>query len=525
MAYIALYRKLRPQTFSEVIGQQAIVRALKNQITSDRISHAYLFCGTRGTGKTSTAKIFARAVNCLHPSNGEPCNECFVCQDILKQRGVDVIEIDAASNNGVDNIRDIREEVKYPPTDCRYKVYIIDEVHMLSAGAFNALLKTLEEPPEHVIFVLATTDPQKLPATILSRCQRYDFRRISADDVTNVLASYMEKERVKIDADALRYIAEITDGAMRDALSLLDQCVSYYVDETIDLNKVLNLIGAVDPGKFFEFTESVYARNSARAMEQINSLVMGGKDILQFVSDMIQHFRNLMVAAVVEKPTQALDFSRERIELYRVQGRKIPGSILIKYVNNFSTLQSQLKYAANPRVLLEVAVIKLCCPPVDEHLEELYDRIEQLEKNLGQIKTIQSAAPPPIAARADVPPDEIPPAKKKAVPEDIQNVIHHWMEFINCFDNAVKALLKKCKPGYLEGDGLQIICPDPASKNWLMGKQNIILQNLAQNYHKDFNLQFSLIDDYDARHKRLYGNKDMFEELQSTLNIKISEWE
>ena len=241
MAYQALYRKFRPDTFDGVVGQDHIVRTLKNEIVSDMVSHAYLFCGTRGTGKTSTAKIFAKAINCLSPKDGEPCGKCAMCTAIQEGRSVNVIEIDAASNNGVDNIRDIREEVKYPPTEGKYKVYIIDEVHMLSPGAFNALLKTLEEPPAHVIFILATTDPQKVPVTILSRCQRFDFKRISSGEITKTLKKYIKIEGAQAEESALSAIGRLADGSMRDSLSILDQCLAFYHNEVITEDKVLEV--------------------------------------------------------------------------------------------------------------------------------------------------------------------------------------------------------------------------------------------------------------------------------------------
>jgi len=437
---------------------------------------------------------------------------------------MNVIEIDAASNNGVDNIRDIREEVKYPPTQGEYRVYIIDEVHMLSTGAFNALLKTLEEPPSHIIFILATTDPQKLPATILSRCQRFDFKRISVQDLDTAMRDFLSGEGIEIEDEAIRYISDISDGAMRDALSLLDQCISFYSGETITLEKVLKLTGAVDPNRFFEFTEYVLSGDSTSAMEMIQGLVMDGRDISQFVSDMILHFRNLMVASAVEKQTTALDYSNDRIERYRKQGKKISSYLLISYVNNFSLLQNQIKYAVNPRVLLEVAVIKLCSPAGDESLSAVLARLAQMEEKLRVMEQsdnrIQSS--PAAAKPTPAPVNKI--TKEKAVPEDIQNVISNWLDFINCFDNALKGILRQCKAGYLEGGILQIICPNLTCKDFLSSKQNIIKDNLTQLYHKEFNLAFSLGEDYDAEHKRLYGKKDLFENIQSKLNMKIEEW-
>ena len=261
MSYTAMYRRFRPTTFEEVKGQDAIVTTLKNQIRSDRIGHAYLFCGTRGTGKTSIAKLFAKSVNCEHPVDGSPCGECASCKAIAEGRSMNVIEIDAASNNGVDNIREIVNEVAYSPTEGKYRVYIIDEVHMLSAGAFNALLKTLEEPPSYVIFILATTEAHKIPITILSRCQRYDFRRISIDTIAGRLTDLMEKEQVNVEERAIRYIAKAADGSMRDALSLLDQCIAFYLGQELTYEKVLETLGAVDTEVFSRLLRQILDKN------------------------------------------------------------------------------------------------------------------------------------------------------------------------------------------------------------------------------------------------------------------------
>ena len=257
MSYTALYRKFRPSTFDQVKGQDHIVQTLKNQINANRIGHAYLFCGTRGTGKTSVAKIFAKAVNCEHPVDGSPCNECETCRGITNGSAMNVIEIDAASNNGVDNIRQIRDEIQYSPSSGKYTVYIIDEVHMLSIGAFNALLKTLEEPPAYVIFILATTEPHKIPITILSRCQRYDFKRISIDTIAARLSELMEKESIEVEDKAIRYVAKAADGSMRDALSLLDQCIAFYLGQKLTYDNVLDVLGAVDNEIFSRLTRSV----------------------------------------------------------------------------------------------------------------------------------------------------------------------------------------------------------------------------------------------------------------------------
>ena len=281
MSYTALYRKFRPSEFEDVKGQDAIVTTLKNQIQTDRIGHAYLFCGTRGTGKTTVAKIFAKAVNCQHPVEGSPCGQCDMCRSIAAGTSMNVIEIDAASNNGVDNIREIREEVAYRPTEGRYKVYIIDEVHMLSIGAFNALLKTLEEPPEYVIFILATTEAHKIPVTILSRCQRYDFKRISIETISGRLRELIEKENLDVEDKAVRYIARMADGSMRDALSLLDQCTAFYIGQRLTYDNVLEVLGAVDADVFSRLLRELLERDVKKVIETVDELVMQGRELSQ----------------------------------------------------------------------------------------------------------------------------------------------------------------------------------------------------------------------------------------------------
>ena len=304
MSYTALYRKFRPNQFGDVKGQDHIVTALKNQIKADRIGHAYLFCGTRGTGKTTVAKIFAKAVNCEHPVDGNPCNECSVCKAINEQSSLNVIEIDAASNNGVDNIRQIVEEVQYSPTEGRYKVYIIDEVHMLSIGAFNALLKTLEEPPSYVIFILATTEAHKLPVTILSRCQRYDFKRIQVETIVSRLQELTVAENIQASEKALTYIAKCADGALRDALSLLDQCNAFYMNQELTYEKVLDVLGAVDNEVFVELFDLVSHGRATKTMEKIDEIIMDGRDISQFVLNFTWFLRNMLLIKTTSPEAQ-----------------------------------------------------------------------------------------------------------------------------------------------------------------------------------------------------------------------------
>lgn len=372
MSYTALYRKFRPNVFAGVVGQDHIVKTLKNQMKTGRVSHAYLFCGTRGTGKTSTAKIFARAINCLHPTeDGEPCNECKVCQDILAGRSVNVMEIDAASNNSVDNIREIREEVKYPPTEGTFKVYIIDEVHMLSNSAFNALLKTLEEPPAHVIFILATTDPQKVPATILSRCQRFDFRRITADDIAHTLMKYLNEEGLAATEDALRYVAQLADGSLRDSLSILDQCLAFYSGEEVTLEKVQDVVGAVDKTVFFDMTEALKQKDAAKAMELVEEMLLAGRDVKQFVTELLVHLRNLLVTCTVPDNARILDLSAENAARLQQQAKGLSPAELTYWIGRFSGLQNDMKYASNERILLEVEILRLCSTWADNRLDRI----------------------------------------------------------------------------------------------------------------------------------------------------------
>ena len=318
MSYTALYRKFRPTSFEQVKGQDHIVQTLKNQINANRIGHAYLFCGTRGTGKTSVAKIFARAVNCEHPIDGSPCNECETCRAINSGSAMNVVEIDAASNNGVDNIRQIRDEIQYTPANGKYTVYIIDEVHMLSIGAFNALLKTLEEPPSYVMFILATTEPHKIPITILSRCQRYDFKRITIDTIAARLTELMEKEGIEVEDKAIRYVAKAADGSMRDALSLLDQCIAFYLGQKLTYENVLEVLGAVDNEIFSRLTRSIIAGNVTECINILDEMVMQGRELGQFVSDFIWYLRNLMLIKTSDGATDFIDASAERIEALKL---------------------------------------------------------------------------------------------------------------------------------------------------------------------------------------------------------------
>ncbi|MEG2789887.1 MAG: DNA polymerase III subunit gamma/tau [Romboutsia sp.] len=387
----ALYRAYRPQTFEDVVGQEHIIRTLKNQIENNNVGHAYLFSGTRGTGKTSTAKIFARAVNCLHNHNQEPCNECDVCKDILHDNIMDVVEIDAASNNSVDDIRELRENVKYSPTKSKYKVYIIDEVHMLSQGAFNALLKTLEEPPSYVIFILATTEPHKIPATILSRCQRFDFKRVTVLDMTSRMKKICEEEKISVEEKALNLISRNSQGALRDALSILEQCISFS-EEEISYKDVVELLGTVNIEQLFELAQYIIDQNTKESLQVLNEFILWGKDIRNLINDLIDHFRNLMVCKVSTELDEIISLPEEIIDQLKSQADKVDINDLIRVLNILSTTQDSMKSASNPRVLAEVTMMKIAQPMFDESKESLIKRIENLEKAIesGNIRVTTS---------------------------------------------------------------------------------------------------------------------------------------
>ena len=385
MSYTALYRKWRPTSFEEVRGQDHIVKTLKNQINSGRIGHAYLFCGTRGTGKTSIAKIFARAVNCEHPVDGSPCGECSMCRQIAEGASLNVVEIDAASNNGVENIRDIREQVQYPPTDGRYRVYIIDEVHMLSIGAFNALLKTLEEPPSYVIFILATTEVHKIPITILSRCQRYDFKRISIDTIAGRLAELTQAEQIDVDDRALRYVARAADGSMRDALSLLDQCVAFHFGEKLTYDNVLEVLGAVDNRVFSKLFQAVLASDTKACIREIEEMIIQGRDLSQLVNDFVWYMRNLLIAKTTDEPGDMLDMSEENLAVLKEEAAGVDTETLMRYIRIFSELSGQLRYASQKRILVEIAFIKLTTPSMEQNLDSILQRITLLEQKMQEL--------------------------------------------------------------------------------------------------------------------------------------------
>ena len=345
MSYTALYRKFRPSEFQDVKGQDHIVTTLKNQILADRIGHAYLFCGTRGTGKTTIAKIFAKAVNCEQPKDGSPCGKCASCKAIAAGSSMNVIEIDAASNNGVDHIREIREEVSYSPAEGKYKVYIIDEVHMLTPGAYNALLKTLEEPPSYVIFILATTEAHKIPITIASRCQRYDFRRITTETIAARLKELMEQEQVEVEERALTYVAKMGDGSMRDALSLLDQCIAFHLGQKLTYDHVLEILGTADIEVFGDFYRKICCQDLAGLIRDLEGILLKGRELSQFIVDFIWYLRNLLMLKSDPGMADMLDVSGEHLARMKEEAGLTDMDTLMRYIGVFSELSGELRYA------------------------------------------------------------------------------------------------------------------------------------------------------------------------------------
>ena len=505
MSHLALYRRLRPKNFSEIVDQRHVVRILKNQLSAGTTSHAYLFCGTRGTGKTSMAKILAKALNCtnLHEVT-EPCNICESCMAANENRNLNIIEIDAASNNGVDNVREIREEVKYPPQDGGVKVYIIDEVHMLSTGAFNALLKTLEEPPVRVVFILATTDVQRIPATILSRCVRLDFKRINADEMSLALKNITDTQDINISDDALKYICSVSDGAMRDALSLLDQCISYYQEQIkngdeIDEEMVLALTGAADGNVFFELMDALTAYESDKCLAIIQDMVDLGRDVSRFISDFIHHLRNLLVSS---SGGALADVSISTREKYQAQVKTTSSKRLIALVHEFSALSASLRYSLNERIMLECLCIKLCNPQSAEtqDLGAIISRLEKLEsapvvQHTAMPREMQDDTEP--KAKAEKP--KVSTASKPApqnVPDDVELIISEWEQFKKTFPPPLSVFLENTSITSL-GDGLCIIFSDDSWISHVKERADVINQAVSDKYGKQRPIVFVSQDEYD----------------------------
>ena len=491
MSYTALYRKFRPTTFEDVKGQDHIVTTLRNQIKAGRIGHAFLFTGTRGTGKTTSAQILARAVNCEAPVNGNPCGECPMCRSIAAGTSMNVIEIDAASNNGVDNIREIVEEVRYSPTEGKYKVYIIDEVHMLSAGAFNALLKTLEEPPSYVIFILATTEVHKIPITILSRCQRYDFRRITVEEIAGRLKELTTAENLSVEDRALRYVATAADGSMRDAISLLDQCVAFYLGETLTYDKVLEVLGTVDVSIFGKLMSHIRTANVTEALRLLDEIVARGRELTQFTVDFTWYLRNLLLAKASEELMDTMEIPTDYREAFLQEVHANDAERLVRFIRIFSDLTNQIRYASQKRVLVEVALIKLCKPQMEQEQDALADRLLRVEEALenGVVTVRQGGGT--VTAAEDSLPEEVSVNYPKALPEDITEVARNWQQISSKLPGSLKVSLSSARPSVGEGNQLLLVFMEAFDKEFVeQGDHLEVIKNcIRAQIQKDVEVQ------------------------------------
>lgn len=431
----ALYRLFRPKTFEEVVGQDHIVRTLKNQISQNDIGHAYLFSGSRGTGKTSAAKIFSRAVNCINPNGANPCNECEVCRGALLEGESDIVEIDAASNNGVEDIRELRDKVNYPPVHGKYRVYIIDEVHMLSTAAFNAFLKTLEEPPSHVIFILATTEPHKIPKTILSRCQRFDFKRITKEDIQGRLLEVCTSLEVESDPRALNFIAKNSEGAMRDALSILDQAISSKKGEILSYEDVIDLMGSVPIKNLSDMAEGLIYKKTSKCLEVLEEISLWGKDFKQFLSELIEYFRDLLLLSM-QAPSNLLGIEGEELESAIEILKDTKSHKLSDLLEELSLLEGSLKYASNPKLSFEIGVFRLT-RGLDTNntscdMSELEKRLQKLETIIesGEISVKRdSSVPREIAGQEKVEKKQEKINLEEDMNEDEKNIVEEAKKF------------------------------------------------------------------------------------------------
>jgi len=529
--YQALYRKYRPKTFDEVLGQEHVTTTLKNQIISGNIGHAYLFSGTKGTGKTSTAKIFSRAVNCLHPVNGNPCNECEICKGIMDESIMDVIEMDAASNRKIEDIRELKDKVIYPPAKAKYKIYIVDEVHMLTNQAFNALLKTLEEPPRHLIFILATTDVQKLPQTIISRCQRFDFRRLTSRDIVSNMRNILDKLNVKIDDSILHLIARNSDGAMRDALSLLDQLISY--SSNLTYQDALKILGIANMDFIFSLVENIKNRKIEDSLLAINDIIQEGKDIIQFIKDLIYHYRNLLIAKTSNNAVEIMDMDEGMAKEYIKQSSDMTLDYILRSIEILNDSEKRMSWSTQPRIILEMAVIKLI------NLEErmsLEDRVRNLEEMIskGEVSAIQNRKQP-VPKKAEenrnithrIEKEDKKEKEEKAEESgtfddggeiSIEAIKANWdkiLRIVKGKDIKTNAFLKEGKPFFFSDNVLTIAYDDRhIFHKEAMGKPNNkeLVENIISSLFNK-NIKIKLILESDREEDRIEDKEDIIKDV------------
>lgn len=485
----SLYRKYRPQTFESMVGQKHIVSTLQNALTDGRMAHAYLFTGPRGTGKTTTARLLAKALMCEAgggAATAHPDGTCEQCQEIARGTHPDVYELDAASRTGVDNVRDeIINRVAFAPTQGRYKVYVIDEVHMLTTAAFNALLKTLEEPPAYVIFILATTEAHKIPITILSRCQRYDFHRISIDTITDRLAELMRTEQVDVEERALRYVAKAGDGSMRDALSLLDQCIAFHLGEKLTYENVLEVLGAVDTEVFSALLRQVLAKDVTGAIRTVDHLVDQGRELGQMVNDFTWYMRNLLLIQSADDMEEVLDMSADHLAALKEEAQMVEPETLIRYIRIFSELSSQIRYAAQKRILLEIAIIKLCRPQMEKDLSALNERMDDIEQKLESgafVSAAPQSAAVPAAGGTQAPAAQAPEKTQlpKAIPEDIKQVMNNWRSVISEMGGITRQYLNQAVPTLGPAGELLLVFDDANAFSYLSDNKAGCIDHLKE---------------------------------------------
>ena len=492
MPYLALYRKFRPQGFSDVRGQDHIVKALKNQVISGRLGHAYLFCGTRGTGKTSIAKILSRAVNCKFPVDGSPCGECEMCKGIMEGRFLNVSEIDAASNNGVDNVRDIIEEVSNPPPQGRYRVYIIDEAHMLSAGAFNALLKTLEEPPSYVMFILATTESHKIPITISSRCQRYDFRRIGTKTISDQIRMVIEEEGLKMDEGAIGLVARAADGSMRDALSILDQAVSMGDKDELTYEKTAEILGRTKAEECSMMAAALLKKDIVSVLRHLDRVVQSGKDLSVFSEELIRYLRNLMIlkAAGGDAPaaefTEMLDMEEDQINDAKEMIKNITNTRIIHLVTKLSDLHGELRFSTMPRIIMEARLIGLTSEETSKSQSPINESV-----TAGSAPPIISPAPPETKAAKEPPKPKI---SIEALPDDIKRVVSAWGKISSALGGALGSALKNSIVSPGGRGGLLIVEYDDVKRGFLKMNEEEISSVINEKTGLKVSLEFPVPD-------------------------------
>jgi DNA polymerase III subunit gamma/tau len=514
MSYMALYREWRPRVFEDLIGQDHIVKTLKNQLISGRVPHAYLFCGTRGTGKTSTAKILSKAVNCLNPHDGDPCNVCEICLETNEGTLIDVVEMDAASNRKIEHARDLIETVKYPPHKARHKVYIIDEVHMLTTEAFNALLKTIEEPPSYVIFILATTDPQKVPATILSRCQRFDFKRIKTDNVAKRLRKIVSEKGIYAEDEALEAIARVSDGAMRDALSILDQAISMS-NGKIEYSDIGTMLGLTSNRHMFNLVDSMSEGDVEAAIKMIDEIILNGKDILQFIKDLTKHFRNLLMIKISKTPENIIDAGEDAINNYKEQSKRLRSEEIMRGINILVEAENEAKLTSQWRILLEMAVIKFCRREYDTSIEMVLNRLNMLEDKIKSGDVVVSISNKNEAGAAQVIKKALEkPKQEKQILENnevydsntgsisLDEVRGAWQDMLNLIKGSRKmsiyAWLINGDPSDIKGNNITITFNDQYSfsKTNLERPENksVVEENFSKALNKPVKITYKVLE-------------------------------